>query len=158
NAGQMDTVIRIQLKKDRTLSAQEYAVKLRHAFSAESRFSDLRISFDTGGMVTAALNYGASSPIDIQIEGGTPEQAMDVAVKTRNEAAKLGGPADGRLGQRLDAPYLVIEVDRQKAASVGLTARDVILQVVAAMNSSTSINRNFWIDTQTGNQYFVAVQ
>src|SRR5262249_1170149 len=66
--------------------------------------------------------------------------------------------ADVRLGQRLDAPYLVIEVDRQKAASVGLTARDVILQVVAAMNSSTSINRNFWIDTQTGNQYFVAVQ
>jgi multidrug efflux pump subunit AcrB len=34
----------------------------------------------------------------------------------------------------------------------------VILQVVAAMNSSVSINRNFWIDTQTGNQYFVGVQ
>src|SRR5262249_28844040 len=45
-----------------------------------------------------------------------------------------------------------------KAASVGLSARDVILQVVAAMNSSTSINRNFWIDTKSGNQYFVAVQ
>ena len=35
---------------------------------------------------------------------------------------------------------------------------DVIMQVVAAMNSSVSINRNFWIDTKTGNQYFVAVQ
>ena len=60
--------------------------------------------------------------------------------------------------QRLDAPYLVIDVDRQKAAAAGLSAEDVIQQVVAAMNSSVSINRNFWIDIKTGNQYFVAVQ
>ena len=60
--------------------------------------------------------------------------------------------------QRLDAPYLVINVDRQKAASVGLSPREVIQQVVAAMNSSISIDRNFWIDAKTGNQYFVAVQ
>jgi multidrug efflux pump subunit AcrB len=33
-----------------------------------------------------------------------------------------------------------------------------MMQVVAAMNSSTSINRNFWIDVKSGNQYFVAVQ
>ena len=32
------------------------------------------------------------------------------------------------------------------------------MQVVAAMNSSVSINRNFWIDPKSGNQYFVAVQ
>ena len=68
------------------------------------------------------------------------------------------GAADVRVQQRLDAPYLILDVDRQKAASVGLTTRDVIHQVVAAVNSSTSINRNFWIDAKSGNQYFVAVQ
>jgi len=35
---------------------------------------------------------------------------------------------------------------------------EVIEQVAAAMNSSMSINRNFWIDPKSGNQYFVAVQ
>ena len=40
----------------------------------------------------------------------------------------------------------------------GLTPRDVILQTVAALNSSVSIDRNFWIDVKSGNQYFVAVQ
>src|SRR5262249_6296688 len=50
------------------------------------------------------------------------------------------------------------QVDRKKAADYGLSAEGVILQLVAAMNSSVSINRNFWIDTRTGNQYFVAVQ
>src|SRR5262249_27641662 len=53
---------------------------------------------------------------------------------------------------------LVIDVNRKKAADFGLDTEKVILQVVAAMNSSVSINRNFWIDTKSGNQYFVAVQ
>jgi multidrug efflux pump subunit AcrB len=60
--------------------------------------------------------------------------------------------------QRLDAPYLIIDVDRQKAASAGLSPKEVIEQAVSALNSSISINRNFWIDVKSGNQYFVAVQ
>lgn len=158
NAGQQDTVIRVQLNENRSLTAQQYAIKLRKLFNEDARFADLRVNFDTGGMVSTALNFGASSPIDIQIEGGTQEKAMELAREIRNRAATVRGAADVRIAQRLDAPNLVINVDRQKAASVGLTARDVIMQVVAAMNSSVSINRNFWIDTKSGNQYFVAVQ
>jgi multidrug efflux pump subunit AcrB len=164
NAGQQDTVIRIQLSEERTLTSQRWAVKLRHALSGTERFSDLQFSFDTGGMVAAALNFGASSPIDIQLTGGTMDQAMDVARDIRNRIVGypgvpgVRGAADVLVQQRTDAPYKILEVNRQKAASVGLTARDVIMQVVAAMNSSVSINRNFWIDVKSGNQYFVAVQ
>src|SRR5260370_22470100 len=79
NAGQQDTVIRIQLNEKRKRSAQEYAIKLRHAFAREPRFNDLQVSFDTGGMVSTALNFGVSSPIDIQIDGGTTKQGMDLA-------------------------------------------------------------------------------
>jgi multidrug efflux pump subunit AcrB len=158
NAGQQDTVIRVQLSEKRKRSAQEYAIELRHAFAADKRFNDLRVSFDTGGMVSTALNYGVSSPIDIQIEGGTPEQGFALARDIRQQAAGIQGAADVRIGQRLDAPYLIMEIDRQKSANIGLSARDVIEQVVAAMNSSVSINRNFWIDPKSGNQYFVGVQ
>jgi multidrug efflux pump subunit AcrB len=158
NSGQQDTVIRIQLTEARRHSAQEYAVLLRHAFKEEPRFADLRVSFDTGGMVSTALNFGVSSPIDVQIEGGTLDEGLDLARKIRDEARQVRGAADVRIAQRLDAPYLVINVDRQKAANVGLNTYEVIQQVVAAMNSSVSINRNFWIDPKNGNQYFVGVQ
>jgi multidrug efflux pump subunit AcrB len=158
NAGQQDTVIRVQLTNDRKLSAQEYAIKLRHALQGQPRFSDLGVNFDTGGMISAALNYGASSPIDVEIDGGTTDQAFGLAGQIRDRATTVRGTADVRVLQRMDAPYLILDVDRQKAASVGLSARDVIVQVVAAMNSSTSIDRNFWIDPKSGNQYFVAVQ
>jgi multidrug efflux pump subunit AcrB len=158
NSGQQDAVVRVQLNEHRTRSAQEYAIELRHRFREDPRFADLRVAFDTGGIVSTALNYGASSPIDIQVEGGSREEGRRLAREVRNKVREVRGVADARVLQRLDAPYLVIEVDRPKAASVGLTPRDVIQQVVAAMNSSISIDRNFWIDNKTGNQYFVAVE
>lgn len=158
NAGQQDSVVRLQLTPERTKSAQEYAIELRKAFRERDEFSDLEISFDTGGMVSAALNFGASSPIDVQIIGGTPDEKFDLAWKVKSAIQKVPGAVDVRVLQRNDAPYLVIEVDREKAASIGLTARDVVTQVVTAMNSSIALTRNFWIDPKSGNQYFVAVQ
>ncbi|HEV3439841.1 MAG TPA: efflux RND transporter permease subunit, partial [Gemmata sp.] len=78
--------------------------------------------------------------------------------EVRNRVRGIDGVADTRVLQRLDAPYLVIDVDRPKAAAAGLSPKEVIEQVIAALNSSISINRNFWVDAKSGNQYFVAVQ
>jgi len=157
NSGQQDAIIRIQLTEHHQKSAQQYAHDLRAAFA--SRFADLRVSFNTGGIISTALNNGVSSPIDISIEGGKDRrEALHLAHQVRGRVAGIRGVVDARVLQRLDAPYLVIDVDRQKAASAGLTPQEVAEQAVAALNSSVSIDRNFWIDVQTGNQYFVAVQ
>ena len=158
NAGQQDTIIRMQLSAERTKSAQEYAIVLRNAFRENPDMADLEVSFDTGGMVSAALNFGAASPIDIQIIGGTPDEKFSLAHQVRSVVQNIRGAADVRVLQRNDAPYLLLEVDREKSASIGLTARDVVTQVVTAMNSSIALTRNFWIDPKSGNQYFVAVQ
>jgi multidrug efflux pump subunit AcrB len=158
NAGQQDTVIRLQLTPERSKSAQQYAVELRKKLTANPRFADLEFSFDTGGMVSAALNFGASSPIDLQITGGTPDQKFEAARRVKAAVRGVPGAADVRVLQRNDAPYLVLDVNRDKAASVGLSARDVVMQVVTAMNSSIALTRNFWIDPKSGNQYFIAVQ
>ncbi len=162
NSGSQDAVIKVQLTAQRTRGAQEYAHQLRELLRNDrryrERFGDLRVSFDTGGMVSAALNYGASSPIDIQIEGGTLDEALALAQKIQNRVKDIPGTADVHIQQRLDAPQRIIVVDRKKAADVGLTEQQVVNQVATAMNSSVAINRNFWVDNQTGNQYFVAVQ
>ena len=158
NSGTQDCTLKMQLSDQRSKSAQEYAIQLRRAFHADPRFGDLRISFDTGGMVSAALNYGASSPIDVQIEGGAPAESHALAQKIRDEVTAIHGTGDVHIQQRLDDPQRIIVVDRKKAADVGLDMYQVINQVATAMNSSVSIKRNFWIDNKTGNQYFVGVQ
>jgi multidrug efflux pump subunit AcrB len=158
NAGQQDSIIRLQLTPERSKSAQEYAIDLRKKLTGDPRFADLEFSFDTGGMVSAALNFGASSPIDIQITGGSSEQKFELARKVREIARHVRGATDVRVLQRNDAPFVTIEVDRDKASTIGLSTRDVMLQVVTAMNSSLALTRNFWIDPKSGNQYFVTVQ
>jgi len=158
NSGQQDVIVRIQLKEERHKSAQEYAIEMRHKLAEDPRFNDIRVSFDTGGLVSNALNSGASSPIDIQVVGGSRQGCLELAKLIRNRVSMVKGVVDARVLQRLDAPYLFINVNRAKAAELGLSPADVINQAVAAMNSSISINRNFWVDAKTGNQYFVAVQ
>jgi multidrug efflux pump subunit AcrB len=59
----------------------------------------------------------------------------------------------------MNYPQFTINVDRAKAADLGLTQQDVMKNVVAASNSSIAFNkRNFWIDPVSRNQYFVGVQ
>ena len=66
---------------------------------------------------------------------------------------------DTRIIQRLDYPEYIIDVDRAKAADLGLTQTDVMQNVVAALNSSIQFNKkNFWIDPVSSNQYYVGVQ
>jgi len=158
NAGQQDALIRIQLSPERTKRSQEYAEVLREEFSKVESFKDLQCEFDTGGMISTALNSGASAPLSIQITGGTPGESFQVASEVQSIVRSIPGAADVRIEQRSDAPYLVLRVDREKSALLGLTTQDVILQVVVALNSSVSVQKNFWIDSQSGNQYFVGVQ
>ncbi len=159
NAGPMDSVIKVQLTAERSRSAQEYVHIIRTGLIKDGRFSDMDFSFDAGGMVRAAMNEGKSTPINVRVTGKKQELARAIAEKIRDRVVRIDGVVDARIIQRLDYPEYVINVDRAKAADLGLTQTDVMKNVVAAFNSSIQFNkRNFWIDPIGGNQYFVGVQ
>ncbi|MBV8610054.1 MAG: efflux RND transporter permease subunit, partial [Singulisphaera sp.] len=159
NSGTMDAVIKVQLKPERSRSAQEYVHLLRVGVAKDPRFKDLDFAFDAGGLVRGAMNEGKSTPINVRITGKNQEQARAVAEKIRNQVIGINGVVDARIIQRLDYPEYIILVDRAKAADLGLSQQDVMRNVVAAFNSSIQFNkRNFWIDPVGGNQYFVGVQ
>jgi multidrug efflux pump subunit AcrB len=159
NAGPMDAIMRVQLAEHRELSAQQYANKIRDALAKDGGFGDLEFAFDTGGMIRGALNEGKSTPINIQVTGKNMAKAAAVASAIRDRVAKVDGVVDARVIQRLNYPEYVVNVDRTKAADLGLNQEDVMKNVVASLNSSISFNKkNFWIDSVSHNQYFVGVQ
>jgi multidrug efflux pump subunit AcrB len=158
NAGPMDTVIKVQLGAERKHSAQEYVDRLRAELAANKHFSDLEFAFDAGGMIRGAMNEGKSTPINIRVTGKDRKIAHGIAVAIKNEVTKIKGVVDARVIQRLDYPEYKINVNRAKAADLGLNERDVMRNVVAACNSSIQFNKkNFWIDPVSHNQYFVGV-
>ncbi len=159
NSGPMDAVIKVQLKHERTQSAQEWAHELREVLTGEPQFADLEVAFDTGGMIRGAMNEGKSTPINVRITGKDLARNRKLAEHIQSELQAVPGVVDCRILQRLDYPQFFIEVNRAKAASLGLTQADVMRNVVAAFNSSIQFNKkNFWIDPVSHNQYYVGVQ
>ncbi|MAG58882.1 MAG: acriflavin resistance protein, partial [Planctomycetes bacterium] len=155
NTGPMDAFVLVQLKDDRKETAQQHAARLRPLL--EKSFQDVEFAYDTGGMMTAALNFGMPSPIDIQVQGSKLEVLDEIAQAIRDEAGKIDGAVDARINQPLRYPALKINVDRIKAGQLGLTQEDVIKNVAAALNSSTNFAPSFWI-APNGNHYFMGVQ
>ncbi len=91
--------------------------------------------------------------------GKKTERSAAIADAIRARVAQVDGVVDARVIQRLNYPEFVINVDRAKAADLGMTQEDVMKNVVASLNSSIQFNKkNFWLDPVAKNQYFVGVQ
>lgn len=157
NTGPMDAFVLVQLKgKPGTPGTFEYVDRLRA--SLNERFPAVEFSFDTGGMLTAALNQGEPAPIHIQVSGSNLETSHRIAKIIADAAANVNGIADTRIAQRMDYPVLDIEVDRVKAALAGVQVDDVMKNLVTATNSSIGFDPAFWIDQRNGNHYFIGAQ
>ena len=156
NSGPMDAFVSIQLAAERQRSSQEYADLLRSELAREVPGNEIAI--DTGGLVTAALTFGLPSPINVQIEGKDLAVGTTLAEAVKARIAAIPGAVDVRIQQRNDYPLMRIEIDRVKAAAVGLTQEHVVKNIVTALNSSINFAPSFWIDHANGNHYFIGVQ
>lgn len=156
NTGPMDAFLLVQLKDDRRLSAQQHAARLREVLPG--RFPGVDFAFDTGGMLTAALNLGTPSPIDIKVQGTDLAIVHEIARTIADEVRDTPGAVDVRVAQPLDYPALKIRVDRIKAAYLGITQEEAIKNIVTALNSSVNFSPAFWIDPKNGNHYFLGAQ
>ena len=156
NAGSMDAFILVQLKGKKGMPGTfDYVETLREKLNHQ--FPSVDFAFNAGGMMTAALNFGLPSPIDIQVMGSDLFTGEEIALQVRQIVAEVPGTADVRVAQRMDYPQIGIEVDIVKAAQLGLTQEDVIKNVVTAVNSSVGFNPAFWI-APNGNHYFIGAQ
>ncbi|MCI0536258.1 MAG: efflux RND transporter permease subunit, partial [Verrucomicrobiales bacterium] len=156
NSGPQDAFVLVQLAEKHGRSTFDYVDELREKLPKE--FPGIEFNFDTGGMMTAALNGGLPSPINIQIEGNKLEAAHEIAQKIKRFAETVPGAVDVRIQQRLDAPEIKVDVDRVKAAQMGLTQDSIVKNIVTALNSSINFAPSFWIDERNGNHYFIGAQ
>ncbi len=142
--------------KGRSTTTQEYVEKLRGIL--KDRFPGERFLFVTGGIVNAALNKGVAAPINIQVSAGTLEQCRDGAEIVVGLVKDIPGAVDVQIAQMLDYPQIDIEVDRTRAAYMGLSQRDVAENVLTGLGSSTGFAPMIWVDPATGIDFFIGVQ
>lgn len=156
NSGPMDAFILLQFSEQRRHSAAEYAAYLRPLLT--QTFPEAEFAFETGGLITAALNFGLPSPINVQVEGNDLRVSHEIGEKVRRLMSTVRGARDVRIQQKLDYPQIGLELDRQKIARLGLTAEQVVKNIITSLNSSVNFDPAFWIDPKNGNHYFVGAQ
>ncbi len=167
NAGPMDATMLVQLTPDRErilgiiprtireVSAQEYADRLRRRL--HDNIAGVQFSFDTGGLVSSALNFGLPSPINLQVEGKDMNTQIKIAQELKNLIADVPGAVDLRVQEISDYPTINIDPDRVKMSRLGTTQEDAVKNLMSLTNSSTSFEPGFWLDYRMGNHYFVGV-
>lgn len=156
NAGMHTAFVQVSLKEDHKVNSFEYMARVKEKLAEE--MPDVTAYFQSGGLVDAVLNLGLPAPIDVQVDGTNLEHSYSTATELAAKIRKLPGVADLYIPQDLDYPALQLDVDRVRAAQMGLDQREVVGNVITALTSNAMIAPTFWIDPKSGNDYLLTVQ
>ena len=156
NSGMHTATVQVALADGHKVGSYEYMAEVKN--NLEQGFPELTAFFQSGGIVDAVLNSGVPAPIDVQVAGSNIKAAYRTAVNLQREIKKIANVADAYIPQDIDYPALQLNVDRARAAELGLTQKEVVDNVVTAMTSNMMIAPSYWIDPKNGNNYMLTVQ
>jgi multidrug efflux pump subunit AcrB len=156
NSGQHTAFVQVSLRREHKQSTFSYMNRVRQKLAAD--LPEVSTYFQTGGLVDSVVNQGMPAPIDIQVSGNDQHAAYSAASEIARKLRSLNDVSDVLIPQDLDYPGLQLDVRREMAARLGLTASDVVNNVVTALTSNGMIAPSYWVDPQNGNNYFLTVQ
>jgi len=141
--------------KDGHKPTASYVKKLREVLPAA--FPEDTFYFQAADIVTQILNFGLPAQIDVRTVG-YDKNNLSVAKELRQRLAAIPGIVDAHLQQEVDAPAFYAQIDRTRAAQLGLNASTVATNINVSLSSSEQVSPNFWTDPTSGIPYYLAVQ
>jgi multidrug efflux pump subunit AcrB len=137
-------------------STLEYQKRLRAVL--HQRFPASVFYFEAADIITQILDFGVPSQIDVQVNGRHADKDLQVAKDIAAKLKRVRGAVDVHVQQITDAPEYFVQVDRQRAAELGLTEQQVATDLNVSLSGSFQVSPNFWSDPVTGIPYQVWVQ
>jgi multidrug efflux pump subunit AcrB len=156
NSGMHTAFVQVGLKEDHKTSSFVYMNEVRRRIAAQ--LPQLRTYFQSGGLVDAVLNQGMPAPIDVQVSGMDLKTNDHIAQELARQIKASKGVSDAYIPQDMDYPALQVNVNRDRAAELGLSPKEVIDNLITALTSDVMIAPSYWVDPKNGNNYFVTVQ
>ncbi len=156
NASEDSGFIQVELKSGHRRPTAYYVERLMRELP--QKIPEARTLFSSGSIIDAVLNFGAMAPIDVQFAGHEFDSLYHAANQGQELIRGLPQVAQTFVLQEPDYPTFNINVDRVKAARLGLSQKDVISDVITALNSNLYIAPSIWIDRANSDDYFLTVQ
>ncbi|MCX6593295.1 MAG: efflux RND transporter permease subunit [Acidobacteria bacterium] len=156
NSGPHNGFVQVSLKENHQIGSYEYMSRMRRAVREE--LPELTTYFQSGGFVDSVLNFGMPAPINVQVSGPDLPSIFATATGLAPRLRALPGVSDVFIPQDLDLPAIRVDVDRRRAALLGLSQREIATNLITSVASNAMVAPTFWTDPKSGNDYFLTVQ
>ncbi|MET1046534.1 MAG: efflux RND transporter permease subunit [Hyphomicrobium sp.] len=153
--GPQDGDIQIALNQDHRPTA-DYVKQLRDELP--KRFPGATFAFLPADIVSQILNFGAPTPIDLQIRGPNLAGAFNYAQKILRQIKLIPGVADARIQQSRSNPGFKVNVDRSRAQYVGVTEKDVTASLSTSLAGTSQVSPVYWLNPKNGVSYPIVIQ
>jgi multidrug efflux pump subunit AcrB len=155
-AGPQEAVLQVAFTEDYHTNLDELKEKIRGEVSKQ--VPDIKLSFEPIELTDKILSQGSPTPIEVRFSGRNKKMNELYAAKMMAKLREISYLRDIQLGQSNKYPSINIEIDRQRAAQLGVDVNDVSRSLIASTSSSRYTDRSIWTDEKTGNSYNVQVQ
>lgn len=153
--GPQDGDIQIKLTPDHK-PTEEYVAELRRRLP--ELFPGFTFSFLPADIISQILNFGAPSPIDVQVRTSDINAGFEHANRLLARIRQIPGVVDARIQQSRGAPVFGVDIDRSRAQTVGLTTRDVTNSLVVNLAGSSQVAPTYWLNPANGVTYNIVMQ
>ncbi|WP_289298479.1 efflux RND transporter permease subunit [uncultured Reyranella sp.] len=153
--GPQDGDIQIKLTPDHR-PTEEYVAALRERLP--ELFPGFTFSFLPADIISQILNFGAPSPIDVQVRTSDTNAGFEHANRLLARIRQIPGVVDARIQQSRGAPVFAVDIDRSRAQTVGLTTRDVTNSLVVNLAGSSQVAPTYWLNPANGVTYNIVMQ
>jgi multidrug efflux pump subunit AcrB len=155
-SGPQESVLQVALKDNYRESLD--AVKERFRNKMKEAMPNMRVSFEPIELTDKILSQGSPTPIEVRVLGKDKKLNEEYANKVIDKLQQISYLRDVQLSQPVNYPAINIDIDRTKAAQMGVNIADVSRSLVASTSSSRYTEKNVWIDPRSNQSYGVQVQ
>ncbi|MDB5122783.1 MAG: swrC [Mucilaginibacter sp.] len=155
-AGPQEAVMQVNLKPDYKVNLDDLKERFRHAMLKE--LPGIKLSFEPIELTDKILSQGSPTPIEVAIASKDKKQNVAVAMKVLNKLNQISYLRDVQIGQSYKYPSININIDRVRAAELGIGINDISRSLVASTSSSRYTEKNVWLDQKVGLSYAVQVE
>lgn len=155
-AGPQEAVLQVNLKEDYKVNLDDLKERFRTAMRKE--VPNVALSFEPIELTDKILSQGSPTPIEVAISSKNKKQNIDFAFKILDKLKKIPYLRDVQIGQSFRYPTIDINIDRQRAAQLGVSLGDISRSLIASTSSSRYTEKNVWLDEKSSQSYAVQVQ
>jgi multidrug efflux pump subunit AcrB len=156
-AGPQEAVMQVNLAEDYKVGNLD---DFKDRFRAEMKkaLPNVMMSFEPIELTDKILSQGSPTPIEVVVSSKNKRQNVDYAYKVLKQLKQIPYLRDVQLGQSVRYPSIDINIDRVRAAELGVSINEISRSLIASTSSSRYTEKNVWLDPKVGLGYSVQVE